>query len=84
MPRSLPAQVDVGIVEGAVSSEDDLHKIRDFRAHCKILISLGDCAITSNVPAMRNRSRSKEVMDRLHRERHHDPVIPGARSSRPC
>ena len=61
--KSLPAQVDVGILEGSVSNEDDLHKARDFRAHCKILISLGDCAITGNVPAMRNSFKLGEVMD---------------------
>ena len=37
--KSLPAQVDVGILEGSVSNEDDLHKARDFRAHCKIPVS---------------------------------------------
>jgi NAD-reducing hydrogenase small subunit len=75
--KSLPAQVDVGILEGSVSNEDDLHKARDFRAHCKILISLGDCAITGNVPAMRNFFKMSEVMDRSYVENvTTHPVIP--------
>ncbi len=28
--------------------------LQDFRAHCDILISVGDCAIMGGIPAMRN------------------------------
>ncbi|MGE5153116.1 MAG: NADP oxidoreductase, partial [Bdellovibrio bacteriovorus] len=52
--KVLPDQVDVGILEGSVSSDEDLHKAQAFRKHCKLLISLGDCAVNGNVPAMRN------------------------------
>jgi len=52
--KDFPAMVDVTLVEGAVSSEDDLEKIRMVRAHTRILVSLGDCAVTANVPGMRN------------------------------
>jgi NAD-reducing hydrogenase small subunit len=52
--KEFPAMVDVTLVEGAVSSEDDLEKIRMVRAHTRILVSLGDCAVTANVPGMRN------------------------------
>ena len=36
-----------------------LHKINTVRAHTKILVSLGDCAVTANVPGMRNPFRDK-------------------------
>ncbi|MCA9150136.1 MAG: hypothetical protein KDA92_12575 [Planctomycetales bacterium] len=62
--KELPQQVDVGILEGAVSSEEDLAKARMFRERCKFLISLGDCAITGNVPSMRNMFDLDEVFDR--------------------
>ncbi|HAX47806.1 MAG TPA: NADP oxidoreductase [Ignavibacteria bacterium] len=52
--KEFPDMVDVTLVEGAVSSHEDLEKIRKVRAHTKILVSLGDCAITANVPSMRN------------------------------
>ncbi len=75
--KSLPAQVDVGILEGSISNEHDLHQAREFRAHCKTLISLGDCAITGNVPAMRNPFKLADVMDRSYRENvTTQPVIP--------
>lgn len=52
--KEFPDMVDVTLVEGAVSSHEDLEKIRKVREHTKILVSLGDCAITANVPSMRN------------------------------
>jgi NAD-reducing hydrogenase small subunit len=75
--KSLPAQVDVGILEGSISTDEDLHKARAFRDHCKILVSLGDCAVTGNVPAMRNPFKLAEVLDHSYRENvSTHPVIP--------
>mgnify|MGYP001816127744 FL=1 len=62
--KELPAEVDVGILEGAVSTEEDLSKARLFRERCKFLISLGDCAVSGNVPSMRNTFNLDEVFDR--------------------
>lgn len=75
--KVLPEQVDVGILEGSVSSQEDLHKAQEFRKHCKLLISLGDCAVNGNVPAMRNQFKLDAVMDRAYRENVTEhPVIP--------
>jgi NAD-reducing hydrogenase small subunit len=62
--KEFPEQVDITLVEGAVSSEDDLVKIKKIRAHTRILVSLGDCAVTSNVPGMRNPFGVQAVLDR--------------------
>jgi len=64
--KEFPEGVDVTLVEGAVSTEEDLHKIRLIRERTKILVAFGDCAVTGNVPAMRNRFYLKEVMDRVY------------------
>ena len=75
--KTLPEQVDVGILEGSVSSEEDLHRAQTFRKHCKLLISLGDCAVNGNVPAMRNQYKLEAVMDRAYRENVSEhPAIP--------
>ncbi len=66
--KIFPEEVDITLVEGSVSNEDDLHKIQIVREHTKTLISLGDCAVTANVPAMRNPFFTKEVYDRAYRE----------------
>src|SRR6516162_8046390 len=52
--KIFPEEVDLTLVEGSVSSEEDLSKIKKIREHTRLLISLGDCAITGNVPSLRN------------------------------
>ena len=64
--KVFPENVDVAIVEGAVSSDEDLHTIRKIRANTKILVSIGDCGITGNVPAMRNASTPAKVMAQVY------------------
>ena len=47
------------------------------RGRTKILVSLGDCAVTANVPGMRNPFGTKAVYDRAYRENvTFDPGIP--------
>ncbi|HZP04939.1 MAG TPA: hypothetical protein VFB43_08565 [Terracidiphilus sp.] len=66
--KEFPPDVDVTLVEGAVSSEEDLHKIQVIRGRTKLLVSLGDCAVTANVPGMRNPFPVQAVYDRAYRE----------------
>ena len=54
---------DVGIIEGGVANSENIHVLREFRAHCKILISMGACAITGGVPAMRNRFTLRDCLE---------------------
>jgi len=75
--KEFPENVDVTLVEGAVSSEDDLERIRRVRGRTRILVSLGDCAITGNVPAMRNKYGVDAVLRRAYLENATlDPKIP--------
>ncbi len=62
--KHYPDQVDVAIVEGAVASDEDEAKIKKIRKHTKLLMTLGDCAVTGNVPSMRNPLAVKELFDR--------------------
>jgi NAD-reducing hydrogenase small subunit len=66
--KEYPENVDVVLIEGAVSSEEDLEKIVKIRKRSKFLICLGDCAVTSNVPGMRNRFKVEEVEHRAYIE----------------
>jgi NAD-reducing hydrogenase small subunit len=56
--------VDVGIVEGAVCNEENEHVLRTLRERCRVLIALGDCAITGNIPALRNQFKLQDVLKR--------------------
>lgn len=63
-----PDDVDICLVEGAVSSEEDLHKIRLVRERTKTLVSFGDCAVTANVPGMRNPIGPGPLLERAYVE----------------
>jgi len=52
--KTFPENVDITLVEGAVGNEDQLNLLEQARARTKILVSLGDCAVTGNVTALRN------------------------------
>jgi NAD-reducing hydrogenase small subunit len=63
-----PEGVDVAIIEGAVSSTDDLHLAQVARERSRIVVALGDCAVTGNVPAMRNGIPVRRLLERIYVE----------------
>jgi NAD-reducing hydrogenase small subunit len=62
--KEFPEGVEVVLIEGAVSSEDDEEKVRMIRSRSKLVVSFGDCAVTGNVPAMRNQFKLEDVLHR--------------------
>jgi NAD-reducing hydrogenase small subunit len=52
--KEFPDDVDVTFVEGALANEDNLELALEIRAKSRLVVSFGDCAVTGNVPAMRN------------------------------
>jgi NAD-reducing hydrogenase small subunit len=66
--QEFPEDVDVTLVEGAVSSQDDLNKLQKVRQRTGLLIALGDCAVTGNVPAMRNFIPVNKLLQRVYVE----------------
>jgi NAD-reducing hydrogenase small subunit len=63
-----PEGVDVALIEGAVSSSDDLHMAQTARERSRIVVALGDCAVTGNVPAMRNGIPTRRLLERIYVE----------------
>jgi NAD-reducing hydrogenase small subunit len=63
-PKVFPDNVDLTLVEGAVANEEDIEKIKMVRSKTKLLVALGDCAVTGNVPAMRNNFLLADVLNR--------------------
>ena len=53
----------VGLVEGGCANEENVHVLQDFRKHCDVLISVGDCATMGGLPAMRNTIPLKECFE---------------------
>jgi NAD-reducing hydrogenase small subunit len=52
--KVFPEAVDVCLVEGAVANADNLALALRLRACSAVVVSFGDCAVTGNVPALRN------------------------------
>ena len=66
--KEFPEGVDVTLVEGAVGNSEHLHLAREIRAKSKLVIALGDCAVTGNVPSMRNPIPREEVLQAVYGE----------------
>lgn len=65
-----PEGVDAVLVEGAIANAEHLTLVRQVRARTRTLISLGDCAVTGNVTAMRNRlGPALPVLTRIYKDR---------------
>jgi NAD-reducing hydrogenase small subunit len=52
--KTFPENVDITLIEGAVANYEQLELLKQARSRTKILISMGDCAVTGNVTALRN------------------------------
>ncbi len=45
-------ELDVAFVEGSVSTEEELHHLKDIRKRAKILVAMGNCALCGGPQAM--------------------------------
>lgn len=66
--KGFPENIDLTIIEGAITNEEDLHKVIGFRKNSKLVMALGDCAVTGNVPAMRNAFQINDLYNRAYIE----------------
>jgi NAD-reducing hydrogenase small subunit len=64
--KAFDRPVDVGFVEGGCSNEYNVNELREFRKHCRILVSVGACAINGGVPAMRNTVGLRECLETVY------------------
>ena len=71
--KEFPDGVDVTLVEGAVGNSEHWELLREIRKRTKLLVAFGDCAVTGNVPSMRNPLPREEVL----RSVYGDGEIPG-------
>ncbi len=78
--KEYPENVDVCLLEGAICNEDNLKLLHTIRARTRVLVAFGDCAVTANVPAMRNQlgpGNEVSVLQRAYIENaRHNPGLP--------
>jgi coenzyme F420-reducing hydrogenase gamma subunit len=58
--RVLPGPYDIGLVEGSITTPHDVERIRDIRKSCRVLITIGACATSGGIQALRNWKDVKE------------------------
>jgi len=64
--KEFPSDVDLTIVEGALSTDHDIEMIKKIRKNSKKILALGDCAVTGNISAMKNLFGTKAVMQKAY------------------
>jgi len=61
--KKFTGRCEIGLIEGGCCNEENVHVLQDFRKHCDILISVGDCATMGGIPAVRNMIPLKECLE---------------------
>jgi NAD-reducing hydrogenase small subunit len=54
---------DLGIIEGGVANQENVEVLLEFRKHCRILVSMGACAVNGGIPAMRNQFELRDCLE---------------------
>jgi coenzyme F420-reducing hydrogenase gamma subunit len=52
--QQIAGPYDVGLVEGSITTEHDAQRIREIRRQCKFLVTIGACATSGGIQALRN------------------------------
>ena len=66
--KKFPVNVDVALVEGAVTNSENEEMAHIIRKNTKFIIAFGDCATTGNVTAMRNKFTTEDISHRAYIE----------------
>lgn len=61
--KKISQRIDIGLVEGGVCNDENVHVLKEFRQNCDILVSLGECAIMGGLPALRNDIPLKDCLE---------------------
>ncbi|MCW4000785.1 MAG: oxidoreductase [Candidatus Bathyarchaeota archaeon] len=77
--KEFPQNVAVTLIEGAVANEEQKAMLQRVRKRTAVLVSLGDCAVTGNVTALRNGwvHSDQAILTRAYLDpANHNPQIP--------
>ncbi|MGA9119540.1 MAG: oxidoreductase [Bacteroidota bacterium] len=66
--KDFPRDVDVALVEGAVTNDENEEQAHLIRRNSRYVISFGDCAVSGNVTALRNAHDVASVLSRAYVE----------------
>ena len=78
--RVLGGPYDVGLVEGSVTNTHDAERIKEIRKQCKFLVTIGACATSGGIQALKNWAN---VDDFIHKVYAHPQYIQTLKTSTP-
>ena len=61
--KTFTKECDIGLVEGGCCNSENIEVLKEFRKNCKILVSVGECAIMGGLPALRNGISVRECLE---------------------
>jgi NAD-reducing hydrogenase small subunit len=61
--KTFTKPVDIGLIEGGCCNSENVENLRSFRKNCKVLVSVGECAIMGGLPALRNGIPVRECLE---------------------
>lgn len=61
--QMLPGPYDVSLVEGSVTTDEEIAKIKDIRRQSGLLVSIGACAVAGGIQALRNWTDVNDYID---------------------
>lgn len=67
--RIEPGPYDIGLVEGSISTPHDAERIREIRRECHTLVTIGACATSGGIQALRNWGRLDEFIGAVYASR---------------
>ncbi|MEM5790918.1 MAG: hypothetical protein QXP77_02640 [Candidatus Aenigmatarchaeota archaeon] len=76
--KSEVKNLDIAFVEGAISTKEELKKIKNIRKNSKKLVLLGSCAISGSPSNLRNffdEERKEEIKEILKKFGHREKVL---------
>ncbi|MEJ2746464.1 MAG: oxidoreductase [Anaerolineae bacterium] len=61
--QMLPGPYDVALVEGSVTTEEEIQKIKEVRHQSRLLVAIGACAVAGGIQALRNWTDVNDYID---------------------
>lgn len=55
---------DIGLVEGAVTTPEEIEAVQQIRKEVKTLVALGTCACYGGIPSIKNRKSQRELTEK--------------------
>ncbi len=62
-------EVDIGILEGTITNEENVEVAEELRENCDILVAWGDCACFGGIMTMRNFEDVDEILEECYKEK---------------